>query len=91
MDKEVERWSILREPASALPWQVGSQWGSVMRVKNNFAAQEGMCLERAAVAKREMDYWVSEAAEWKKLRESSDPFKDSIAVQLDWCADSNGH
>jgi hypothetical protein len=44
-----------------------------MRVKNNFAAQEGMCLERATVAKREMEYWLSEAAEWKRLRESSDP------------------
>ena len=50
-----------------------------------------MCLERAAVAKREMEYWLSEAAEWKTLRESSDPFKDSIAVQLDWCADSKSH
>jgi hypothetical protein len=60
-----------------------------MRVKNNFAAQEGMCLERAAVAKREMDYWVSEAAEWKKLRDSSDPY--SIAVQLDWCAEAKSH
>ena len=62
-----------------------------MRVNNNFAAQEGMCLERAAVAKREMEYWVSEAAEWRKLRESSDPFKDRIAIQLDWCADANSH
>ena len=90
MDKEAERWPILRSRVPALPcWGVGSRWGSVMRVKNNFAAQEGMCLERAAVAKREMDYWVSEAAEWKKLRESSDPFKDVIAVQLDWCADTS--
>ena len=79
------------EPTSSPPGRVGSQWGSTMRTKNNFAAQEGMCLERAAVAKREMEYWLSEAAEWKKLRESSDPFKDSIAVQLDWCADSNSH
>jgi hypothetical protein len=36
-----------------------------------------------------MDYWVSEAAEWKKLRDSSDPY--SIAVQLDWCAESKSH
>ena len=50
-----------------------------------------MCLERAAVAKREMEYWLSEAAEWKRLRESSDPFDDSIAIQLDWCADTNRH
>ena len=50
-----------------------------------------MCRERATVAKREMDYWLAEAAEWKKLRESSDPFKESVAIQLDWCADSNNH
>ena len=82
---------MIAEPTSALPWQsVGSQWGSIMRVQSYFcAAQEGMCLERASVAKKEMDYWNSEAAEWKKLRESSDPFKDNIAVQLDWCADLN--
>ena len=62
-----------------------------MSVKNNFAAQEGMCLGRAAVAKRELEYWLSEAAEWKGLRESSDPFDNGIAIQLDWCADSNSH
>jgi hypothetical protein len=62
-----------------------------MRSTNNFAAQEGMCRERAAVAKREMEYWLTEAEEWKKLRESADPFKDRIAVQLDWCAESNSH
>ena len=91
MDKEAERWSILQSQLPLPPGRVGSQWGSIMRVKNNFAAQEGMCLERAAVAKRELEFWLSEAAEWKKLRESSDPFRDSIAVQLDWCADSNSH
>lgn len=90
MDKEVDCWWILSSRLPS-PGGVGSQWGSIMRTKNNFAAQEGMCLERAAVAKREMEYWLSEAAEWKKLRESSDPFKHGIAVQLDWCADSNSH
>jgi hypothetical protein len=89
VDKEAERWSILQSQLRLSPGRVGSQWGSIMRVKNNFAAQEGMCLERAAVAKREMEYWLSEAAEWKKLRESSDPLRDCIAVQLDWCAASN--
>ena len=84
-------WWILSSRLPLSPGRVGSKWGSIMRTKNHFAAQEGMCLERAAVAKREMEYWLSEAAEWKKLRESSDPFKHSIAVQLDWCADSNSH
>ncbi len=90
MDKEVDCWWILWANFLS-PLAVRQSWGSIMRTKNNFAAQEGMCLERASVAKREMEYWLSEAAEWKKLRESSDPFKDSIAVQLDWCADSNSH
>jgi hypothetical protein len=62
-----------------------------MRATNNFAAQEGMCRERAAVAKREMEYWLAEAEEWKKLRESSDPFIASIPIQLDWCAEPNNH
>ena len=50
-----------------------------------------MCRERAAVAKREMEYWLAEAEEWKKLRESSDPFIGSIPIQLDWCAELNNH
>jgi hypothetical protein len=70
---------------------MGSQWGCNMRVRNKFAAQEGMCRERAAVAKKEMEYWLAEAEEWKKLRESSDPFIGSIPTQLDWCAESNNH
>jgi hypothetical protein len=91
VDKEVERWWILSSQLSLSPGRVGSQRGIIMRATNNFAAQEGMCLERAAVAKREMEYWLSEAAEWRKLRESADPMNDKIAIQLDWCADSNSH
>ena len=84
-------WADIFEPLPLSPDGVGSQWGSIMRSTSNFTAQEGMCRERAAVAKREMDYWLSEAEEWKKLRESSDPFKDGIAVQLDWCAEPSSH
>jgi hypothetical protein len=27
-----------------------------------------MCLERAAAARREMDYWLAEAEEWARFR-----------------------
>jgi hypothetical protein len=77
--------ALFRSPLT----EFASQWGSIMT--SNFAAQEGMCRERAAVAKREMEYWLSEAEEWRKLRESSDPFKDRIAIQLDWCAELSNH
>ena len=81
------------KPTSSLRWQSNGvvNGGCIMRATNNFAAQEGMCRERAAVAKREMEYWLAEAEEWKKLRESSDPFIGSIPIQLDWCAEPNNH
>ena len=50
-------------------------WGS-MNSKDQFAALEVMCRERAALAKKEMEYWLAEAEEWKQLRESPDPFAE---------------
>ena len=52
-----------------------------MRTTNKFAAQEGMCRERAALARTEMEYslteyWLAEAEEWKQFRESLHPFKE---------------
>ncbi len=41
---------------------------------DQFASFEFMCLERAALAKKEMEYWLAEAEEWKQLRETADPF-----------------
>ena len=58
-----------------------------MKSKSQFAALEIMCRERAAVAKREMEYWLAEAEEWKQLRESADPSIEGIPIQLDWCAE----
>ena len=58
-----------------------------MHSKNQFAALELMCRERAAVAKKEMEYWLAEAKEWKQLRESPDPSIEGVPVQLDWCAE----
>jgi hypothetical protein len=45
-----------------------------MNSKDHFAALEVMCRERAALARREMEYWLAKAEEWKELRESPDPF-----------------
>jgi hypothetical protein len=44
-----------------------------MSSKDQFAALEVMSRERAALAKKEMEYWLAEAEEWKQLRESPDP------------------
>ena len=92
MDNEVRNvdWFDIQLPLSA-GTVMGSQWGCIMRTTNRFAGQEGMCRGRATVAKKEMEYWLAEAAEWKRLRESSDPFIGSIPTQLDWCAESNNH
>jgi hypothetical protein len=47
-----------------------------MNSKDQFAAFEFMCRERAALARKEMEYWLTEAEEWKEFRESPDPFAD---------------
>jgi hypothetical protein len=48
-----------------------------------------MCRERAALAKKEMEYWLTEADEWKRLKDSSDRSIEGIPVQLDWCAETD--
>ena len=55
-----------------------------MYSKKQFAALEAMCREQAALAKKQMDYWLmeywlAEADEWRQLRESLDPFKGRMA------------
>jgi hypothetical protein len=35
-----------------------------MYSKNQFYALEAMCRQRAAVARKEMEYWLNEAEEW---------------------------
>jgi hypothetical protein len=45
-----------------------------MNSKDQFAAFEFMCRERAALARKEMEYWLAEAQEWKELRESTEAF-----------------
>jgi hypothetical protein len=52
--------------------------------RKQFAALELMCRERAALAKKEMEYslaeyWLAEAEEWKEFRESPHPFLERTA------------
>lgn len=48
---------------------------------SEFYSLEAMCGERAAAAKREMDFWLAEAEEWARVRLScnygSDPLTSS--------------
>jgi hypothetical protein len=65
-----------------------------MYSRKQFAALEAMCRERAALARTEMEYslteyWLAEAKEWKQLRESLDPFKGRIANRSSDPAESN--
>jgi hypothetical protein len=48
-----------------------------------------MCPERAALARKELDYWLAEAEESRRLKESPELPIERIPVQLDWCAESN--
>jgi hypothetical protein len=64
-----------------------------MYSKKQFAALEAMCRELAALARKEMEYslmeyWLAEAEEWKRLRQSA-PFKEGIASRSNYLAESN--
>jgi hypothetical protein len=45
-----------------------------MDSQEQFAAFEFMCRARAALARKEMEYWLAEAEEWNQLREFPEPF-----------------
>jgi hypothetical protein len=42
-----------------------------MYSKSQFYDLELMCQERAAAARKEMEYWLAEAEEWMRLRRCS--------------------
>lgn len=42
-----------------------------MYSKSQFYDLELMCQERAALARKEMEYWLAEAEEWMRLRRCS--------------------
>jgi hypothetical protein len=62
-----------------------------METNDQFARLEIMCCERAALAKKEMEYWLTEAEEWKQLRESAAPFVEDVPIQSDCCSESNNY
>jgi hypothetical protein len=64
-----------------------------MYSKKQFAALEAMCCELAALARKEMEYslmeyWLAEAEDWKRLKQSA-PFKERIANGSNDLAGSN--
>ena len=61
-----------------------------MDSRKRFSALETMCRERAQLAKREFEYWLAEADEWARYKDSSDPSIDAIPTQFDWCAEPPG-
>jgi len=39
-----------------------------------------MCRARAELAKKEMNYWLAEAEEWKQLRELPEPLLERVTL-----------
>src|SRR5450432_2191761 len=73
--------------------RLSGDWESLMYSRMQFAALELMCRERAALAKKQMEYalfeyWLAEAEEWKEFKELSDPFTESIANRSSGLANS---
>jgi hypothetical protein len=63
--------------------------GGLNEFKDQIAGSEVMCCERAALAKKEMEYWLAEAEEWKQLRESPDPFAERRVTPTEGCPGSD--
>jgi hypothetical protein len=60
-----------------------------MNSKDQFASFEFMCRARATLAKKEMEYWLAEAEEWKQLRESADPFIEGMVTPASGYSEPN--
>ena len=60
-----------------------------MNSEDQFAGLEIMCRERAALAKKEMEYWLAEAEEWKQIRESPDPSVEGGVTAIEGYPGSN--
>jgi hypothetical protein len=67
--------------------------GKPMYSKKQFTTLEAMCRERATLGRSEMEYslmkyWLAEAEEWKRFRQS-DPFKEKVVNRSSDLAESN--
>jgi hypothetical protein len=51
-----------------------------MNSQEQFAAFEFMCRARAALAEKEMEYWLAEAEDWKQLRERPEIFLQGMVM-----------
>jgi hypothetical protein len=60
-----------------------------MDSKTRFSTLEAMCRERAQLSKIEFEYWLAEADEWARCKDSSDALIQDIPVQLDLCLESD--
>jgi hypothetical protein len=60
-----------------------------MNSKSQFAALEMMSRAKAALARKEMEYWLSEADDWKRLQECPDPITGIVPTQFDGAATNN--
>jgi hypothetical protein len=58
-----------------------------MYSSRQFESLERMCRERAAHARKELEFWLAEAEEWKRLKDSPSLSPDSAPAQLDWSAE----
>jgi hypothetical protein len=54
-----------------------------MNSRSQFSALEVMCRERAALAKKDFEYWLAEAEEWRQLKESPVASMEGAAAQTD--------
>ena len=61
-----------------------------MKSKDDFAAFEYMCRGRAALARKEMEYWLAEADEWRKFVESPDSFTEGLVTLASGFSESGG-
>jgi hypothetical protein len=59
-----------------------------MDSKSQFYALEVMCRERAAVARKDLEYWLAEAEEWAQLRISGDQ-PDPPRSNVSHCTEPN--
>jgi hypothetical protein len=62
-----------------------------MTSKSQFAALEIMSRVKAAAARKEMEYWLAEAEEWRRLKEAPDTAAFRAPPQLDGCLEPNNH
>ena len=58
-----------------------------MNSKSQFVALEIMCRERAALARKELEYWEAEAEEWRRLVESPVASVEKTIIQTDGYSD----